>query len=112
MIACSIRKVLTQVCVSFQREQTIVVKVLPVTLKLLLQLQDSPQLARIVLQWLIPLSAEPIATSSTSSAEACLDPADYFCVKFAALSPESTDKVDFNQIIDAFAGAKPRRFSL
>ena len=90
--------------------RVVVVKVLPVTL--LLQPQDSPQLARIVLQWLIPLCAEPIATSSTSSAEACLDPADYFCVKFAALSREFTDEVDFNQIIDAFAGAKPRRFSL
>ena len=77
-----------------RRVVEVVVKVLPVTL--LLQLQDSPQLARIVLHWLIPLSAEPIATSSTSSAEACLDPADYFCVKFAALSSEFTDEVDFN----------------
>ena len=51
--------------------RVVVVKVLPVTLKLLLQLQDSPQLARIVLQWLIPLSAEPIAIQAVQALYSC-----------------------------------------
>ena len=33
MIACSMRKLLTQVCVSFQREQTIVILILSVLFK-------------------------------------------------------------------------------
>ena len=51
-------------------------------------------------------------TSSTSSAEACLDPADYFCVKFAALSREFTEEVDFIQVIDAFWCCKTSSFLL